>query len=172
MARRRPRTPPSFAFEDNPSSKFGIIYADLLKSQRFQSLTGPAKLLYISCCVHSHTDECLKTLFNAVSELDRNLNLNTPLERVREVVWKNDFKFFVFPTVHYVRYGYDRKSFWKYKQELLEHGFISEAVRQTHLHRVTIYCFSRNWKIAGWEYKRPPGDFVKPFWTKDFSSRL
>lgn len=172
MARQRPRTPPSFAFEDNPSSKFGIIYADLLKSQRFRELSGSAKVLYVCMSAHAHTRESLECLYNTISELDRVMKLNSSPEQIREAVYQRDYQYFVFPARHYQGYGFDRKTFWKLKEELLRAGFIEEIVKQSHLRRVTVFGFSANWKRKHWEYKKPAGDFVNSFWVKDFPGRL
>ena len=98
---------PPWSYEDNPFSRFGIICTDMLKSPQFQSLSNPAKLLYLTMTAHAREEKAIECLHNAIMELDALLGLNTPKVDIDRIVYQSDFKYFVFPKKQYVKYGYD-----------------------------------------------------------------
>ncbi len=159
------KTIPVWSYEDNPFSRFGIICTDMLKSPQFQSLSNPAKLLYLTMTAHARDEKAIECLHNAIMELDALLGLSTPKVDIDRIVYQSDFKYFVFPLKQYEKYGFDRKTVNKYKDELLRSGFIENPVKQVHRLRVNIYGFSTNWKTRGWKYQKKEGDHVETFWN-------
>ena len=156
---------PPWSYEDNPYSRFGIVCTDLLKSPQFQALSNPAKVLYLTMTAHARDEKAIECLHNAIMDLDALLGLKTPKVDIDRTVYQSDYKYFVFPLKQYALYGYDRKTVNKYKNELVEAGFIEEAVKQVRLKRVNIYEFSTNWKTKGWKFEKTEGDHVKTFWN-------
>lgn len=156
---------PPWSYEDNPYSRYGVIYVDMLKSPKFQSLSNPAKLLYLTMTAHAREEKAIECLYNAILDLDELLGLNTPKMDIDRTVYQSDFKYFVFPLRQYKQYGLESKGVYKYSRELLAAGFIENPVRQTHLKRVNIYQFSTHWKEKSWQYTEQKGDHVKAFWN-------
>lgn len=156
---------PPWSYEDNPYSRYGSICVDMLKSSKFQSLSNPAKLLYLTMTAHSREEKAIECLYNAILDLDELLGLNTPKMDIDRTVYQSDFKYFVFPLRQYKQYGLESKGVYKYSRELLAAGFIENPVRQTHLKRVNIYQFSTHWKEKSWQYTEQKGDHVKAFWN-------
>lgn len=155
---------PPWTYEDNPFSRYGIICTDMLKSPQFQALSNPAKILYFTMTAHARDEKAIECLYKTISDLDALLGLNTPQIDIDRAVYQSEYKYFVFPKKQYERYGYDKRTVNKYKDELLQAGFISDPVRQASRRRVNIYEFSTNWKTKGWNYQKKTGDKVITFW--------
>lgn len=146
MSKKSYRDPPSWAYEDNIKSKFGIIYDDLLKSKKFRSLSLAAQRFYITLVVHSSTEKAKECLYNALSETYELMGEGKSTFDIKAEVYDERKKLFVFPKKQYEEYGYTKAYTSKYLNELTERGFISVWRSGKHQRKVSIYEFSSKWK--------------------------
>lgn len=148
----------------NRKSSYAPLPADLLQSEQYQELSGPAKNLFLAMLVHSRTIENCECLYNAIRECDAYMGLQTPNMDIMSAIYKSDYRFFVFPAKHARKYGFSSALAWKYRQELESKGFINCLVKRKHAQRVSIYCFSSHWQNPAWKYQKREGDYIEPFW--------
>ena len=143
MGRRKStRGAPEWAVEDNPFSKFGFLYTDLLKSATFQALSTPARLFYLVCVGHSHDDTARACLRNHLKE--DNAFCDRPTDTDIEYCLQSGY--FVFPAKQLREYGYERRHGWKLMDELIAAGFVEKMENNKTRRKVNVYRFSTRWK--------------------------
>ena len=140
------RTPPNWAYEDNPFSTFGMIYADMLKSPKYQALSCSAKQFLTVCIVQSNTKESQECLFNALKERYESLGEPKSDFDLNVMVHDHIQGLFVFPKVQYEKFGYGSKYTFKCFQALKDAGFITVFQEGKTNRNVNIYQFSTKWK--------------------------
>lgn len=143
---RSKRSAPSWAYEDNPFSKFGMIYADMLKSKKYQELSCSTRQFLTVCIVHSSTEKAKECLYNALNE--RYTLLGTPKNEhdLNLETYDENKKLFVFPKKHYEEYGYTKAYVYKCFKELQDKGFLKIMQNGKNSKKVNIYEFSTEWK--------------------------
>lgn len=156
---------PSWLHEDNPFSNYGALSVDLLKSPQYQSLSCAARQMLCVMIAHAHDEGAIKSLYNAILELDGLLGLETPKTDIENAIYGSSYRYFVLPAKQVSRYGYSSAYSFKLRQELERKGFIETMVRQKRIKRVNIFAFSTNWKSKNWVFVERKGDFVVQFWT-------
>lgn len=110
---------------------FGTLFPSMLESDIFQSLSNPAKILYMACRVVSKTEEASKCLYAHSCE-----------DNVKYTEYD-----FVCSAKFIERYaGINRKNATKYFNELIEKGFIEKLEANKHRKDVNVYSFSTKWK--------------------------
>lgn len=137
---------PKWAYEDNPYSKFGMIYDDMLKAKAYQSLSVASRQLLTVLIVHASTEIAKECLFNAIKERNALLGEDTHPHNISSEVYAQDRKMFVFPKEHYEKYGYTKGYVYKYLKELKEYGFIKVVQCGKNAKKVNIYEFDTKWK--------------------------
>ena len=145
MQSRKRNGAPDWAYYKHPFSKFGMIYADMLKSKPYRELSCSARQFLTVCIAHSSTEIAKECLYNALDERYR--SIGKPKEKIdlNAEVYNNDKMLFIFPKKHYEEYGYTKQYVQKCFKELNEKGFI-KTVQIGNVHRVSIYQFSAEWK--------------------------
>lgn len=109
---------------------YGTIYESMLKSKQFQSLSNPAKLLYIYCRTQQRTKSGRACLFNHSEEEGHAYPESC----------------FVFPAKQQEEYGLTRTNTSRYFKELMDKGFIRLYEGNKHRKKVNVYQFSSKWK--------------------------
>lgn len=140
---------PNWAYYDNPKSRFGMIYADMLKSEQYQRLSVASRQLLTVIIVHSNTDIAKECLFNAYTQRKIELGQNADPHNVWTELRDINNNYFVFPKKQYEIYGYTKSYTSKYLKELKDNGFISVLQNGKTSRQVSIYKFDTKWK-------RPP----------------
>lgn len=147
MGRKAKRSSaPIWAYEDNPYSPFGMIYADMLKSKKYQGLSCSAKQFLTVCMVHSNTEKAKECLYNALRERYNALNPNVDDYQIKQEVYDKGKGLFVFPKKQYEEYGYTKGYIAKLLKELKDNGFIGVKQYGKNAYKVNIYYFSTEWK--------------------------
>lgn len=158
-SKKSSRDAPNYAYYDNPHSRFGMIYVDLLKSEQFQALPTAARYLYIACTAQAATEEGQKCLYTRLQQVNHQLNEGWSEWDIRTAtVNQNQMMkgLFVFPQKHYQKYGYKRGSFSKYICILINAGFIRKRYGGGNQHAVNVYQFSDAWKTKPVPTKTKP----------------
>ena len=110
---------------------FGMIYYSMTQHKSFQSLSNPAKLIYMFCRVQHASKAGRACLY----------------KHSKESGFEYPSECFVFPSKHQKVYGIkDRSNFRKYMCELIDKGFINRYENNQHRRKVTVYAFSQKWK--------------------------
>jgi len=133
---------PDWAIDDNPYSKYGFLYCDLLKSKKYQALSKPAQLFYLVCIGNSHDDKaraCLK-------EHVKRDNVFCGRPEYTDIEYFFEHGYFVFPARQLREYGYTRAYGWKLMQELIDAGFVEKKENNKARQQVNVYKFSTRWK--------------------------
>lgn len=148
---------PAYVYETDSDSKFGMITGDLLRSKTFQGLSKTAQIFYIDCVVHKAEEDQSKLLYNALAYYYASIPGMTS-EDVKNDAGQNRKTLirttkFVFPEEHLSEYGYSPQLANKYKNELIEKGFIKIAHKdKAHMlegkwiKMPTVYEFINDWK--------------------------
>lgn len=143
MARRKStKQAPTWAVDNNPYSKYGFLYVDLMKSLKFQSMSKQAQLFYIVCLANYHDDVARASLKKHI----RDDNLLAGRDEFTDVDYYLSNGYFVMPAKHMEEYGYKRSNGSKLLSELIEHGFIDKVENNKHRKKVNVYKFSTRWK--------------------------
>ena len=148
---------PAYVYETDADSKFGMITGDLLRAKAFQDLSRTAQIFYIDCIVHKAEEDQSKLLYNALMYYYSSIEDLTEEDAKWEAGQnrKNAIKStkFVFPEEHLKEYGYSPQLANKYKNELIEKGFIRVAHKdKAHtmsgqwVRMPTVYEFINDWK--------------------------
>ncbi len=109
---------------------FGTVYESLVKSKQFQSLSMPAKLIYVYCRINANTSNGRACLYNHGKEEETSYTPNH----------------FVFPAGQQAEYGLKRTNTHRYLKELVNAGFIELCEQNKHRQKVNVYKFSSKWK--------------------------
>jgi hypothetical protein len=136
---------PAWAVDDNPYSKYGFIYVDMLKSEKYQALSRPAQHFYLVCIANSHDDKARACLKNHVLETNRILGKDESIAYA-EIDHYLSHGYFVFPASQLKQYGYTRGYGWKLMHELIEAGFVRIKEQNKVRLQVNVYQFSASWK--------------------------
>lgn len=140
-------TAPPWAFEDNPYSKFGFVYADMLKSDKMKQLTPKCKYVLICCIVHSSVEIQKECLYNTLNEYNDYFDKHMTKEDIADMTYNKRLGYFVFPHKQYKEYGFNNASeVSKYLAILKEYGFIRVVWQRTSPKKPNIYQFSTEWK--------------------------
>lgn len=140
------RTAPRWAFEDNPNSKFGMIYADYLKSEKVSQLPPKCFKVLICCIVNASTERGKECLYNTLKEYYSYLGKENEFD-LNNDVYAKDRGLFVFPKKQYEEYGFTKPSeVSRYIKMLKEEGFIRVVWQRTSPKKPNIYEFSTEWK--------------------------
>ncbi len=133
MSRRKSKFEPdkTACIGNGEHENFGTIYESLVKSKQFQSLSMPAKLIYMYCRINARTSSGRACLFNHGNE--------------EGMVYSDEE--FVFPASQQAEYGLKRTNTYRYMQELIKAGFIEVHEQNKHRHKVNVYRFSSQWKF-------------------------
>lgn len=145
MSRKKHKYAPDWAYEDNPLSKFGMIYVDYLKSRQYQALSCGARQFLTVCIVNASSEKAKECLFNALADYYRALGIEKSKEDLNREVYENS-PLFVIPKAQYEQYGYTKSYVYKYLKELKEHGFIKDRFNGKNSRKVNVYEFSTEWK--------------------------
>lgn len=148
---------PSFTYETDPDSPFGMVTNDLLRAKAFQELSRTAQIFYIICIAHKSDPAQSKTLYTALTYYYANIDGKTD-EDVKIDSGQNrktigNTTKFVFPEEQLKEYGFSAQAGNKYKKELVDKGFIRVA-HQDKAHMLdgewirmpTVYEFISKWK--------------------------
>lgn len=133
MARKRKsKYQPDFnaCYGRNNHENFGTVYESMVKSEMFQRLSAPAKLLYILCRVQHRSGEGKACLYKHSEE--------------EGVIYPENC--FVFPAKQQKEYGLTRTNSSRYFKELIEAGFLENYENNKFRRKVNVYCFSSKWK--------------------------
>ena len=145
------KTAPRWAYYDNPYSKFGIIYADMLKSEPYKALPPKAKNVLTACIVHSSVEIQKECLYNTLKEYYTALGKDINEFDLNREVYNTDRKLFVFPHEQYKAYGFKTPSEVSYYIKILkEAGFIRVVWQRTNAKKPNVYEFDTKWK------RKPP----------------
>ena len=145
------KTAPRWAYEDNPYSKFGRVYVDMLKSKAFQGLHTKCKVVLLTCIAHSSDEKQKMCLYNTLKEYYTALGKEINEFDLNKEVYNQDRLMFVFPRTQYEEYGLKNPSeVSKYINELKEAGFIRVVWQRTNAKKPNVYEFDTKWK------RKPP----------------
>lgn len=143
MPRAKRKGDPPKSFETgNEKTGFIRIYKDLFLSEAYGSLSQPARDLYCSMlCARYNQGRAEKA-------------------ELAEKFGNSDFSYFYFNQDKWIKAGHKRdihhfnlfskwESFRKYRDELLDAGFVEIVEANGHRMKKNIYRFSDKWKRSG-----------------------
>jgi len=142
---------PYWAYDDNPISNYGRLYADMCKSKKFYKVLTPGEQLFLlKCIAHATTKECKECLYKALETRCMELGEEKSKEDIALMTYNTKNRYghdlFVFPYKHAQKYGYSSASISKYFRILEEKGFIKTIQNGQLQHKVSIYEFVGKWK--------------------------
>lgn len=141
------KTAPPWAIEDNPYSKFGFVYADMLKSDKVKQLPPKCKYVLICCIVHSSVEIQKECLYNTLHEYNDYFDKHMTEDDIRNMTYDKRLGYFVFPHKQYKEYGFNTPSeVSRYLTRLKDDGFIRVVWQRTSPKKPNIYQFSTEWK--------------------------
>ena len=148
---------PSFTYETDPGSPFGMITNDLLRSKAFQELSRTAQVFYIVCVAHKSDSTQSTALYKALqyyyAGIENKTDEDAKLDSGQNKKTITHSTKFVFPEKQLEEYGFSSQSGSKYKKELIDKGFLKIA-HQDKPHMMdgtwtrvpTVYEFTNKWK--------------------------
>lgn len=163
MAGKKTKLEP-YLYNDDAYSKFAMVSNDLFMAWQFQELSHAAKVFYLVCATHKHTEEQRQCLYKSLEEYYKlkgeemsEYDLKLYAGQVKKA--KLQSMYFVIPQSHLEQYGYSPQYANKLKKELIDGGFIRvyanekkhskgnlQGANRDFSKRVTIYEFVTDWK--------------------------
>lgn len=156
MGRRKESEIPSYLYETDAWSKFGIITSDLLLSKPFQDLSSAARQFYIVLAVNKATEQQRTCLYNTLKDYYKRMgedkaDIDIAYEAGTTKKSYKKSKCFCFPQVQADDYGYSAARRSQLLRELENAGFIKvkcnkKSREQARLRYPTVYEFIDVWK--------------------------
>ena len=149
---------PKYAYDDNPKSKFVMLYCDMAKSEQMRALTPRLKSFYYDCRIQSGEDKARANLAKHIEERFDNpyANDNTWSDEIKaesaKVKLQEDIKQafkdgkFTFPTNRLKEYGYNRCQASRLFEGLIATGFVEKVEDNSRRQKENLYKFSAEWK--------------------------
>ena len=109
---------------------FATVYASMLESPQFQSLSLSGKYTYLLCRAQLTSRQGRSCLYNHAKETGVTYPTNC----------------FVFPAKHAELYGVHRQNLGRNLSELIDRGFIRKYEDNKSQWKVNVYQFSDKWK--------------------------
>ena len=146
------KTMPTYLTGTKKNEGWARVFSDVVLSERFQSMSRPAQLLYFFCRMQIADPTARAALYKHAEAEEK-------LTGVSHEEWKrksND-RYFVFPEAHCHRYGFTGAHRSKYMAELQENGFVTTVEQNKHRFRdkkMNVFCLSGLWTKDKEEIKR------------------
>lgn len=130
---------PDYYASYGTKDSYGTIYSGMMKHKAFRSLTLGARMVYVTCRVHSQTNEAKRALYKFVEEFKLGAVSNKTC--------------FVFTTSQAAAYDISAPNKSRYMHELEKDGFIKVMFNNYERRKPNLYAFADGWKkeqsIAG-----------------------
>ena len=133
---------PRYLTGSNKNCSWSKFFPDLVQSERFQSMSNPAKLLYWYCRAQNLDSTARASLRKHADEESKLLEMDF------SYWYENGSPYFVFPEAHCEKYGITGAYRSKYMKELIENGFVQIVEQNKHRFRdrkENVYMLSGLW---------------------------